>query len=130
MSVVTPMAQVPSKPAVFLLSLTPTIPKNRNITMGIINTATVYENSINFKISFGEFTDIHFLNCTEHIDYYGNGKCGLGSGNTYGKQSEEHSLHLPGNKNRLNTVKLISTELSINSSEINIAIIFLRVMNP
>ena len=36
----------------------------------------------------------------------------------------------PGNKNRLNTVKLISTELSINSSEINIAIIFLRVMNP
>ena len=46
------------------------------------------------KFHFGEFTDIHFLNCTEHIDYYGNGKCGLGSGDTNGKQSEEHSLHL------------------------------------
>ena len=36
----------------------------------------------------------------------------------------------PGNKKRLNTTKLMSTALSISSSEIMMAIMFLRVMKP
>ena len=36
----------------------------------------------------------------------------------------------PGQLDGLNTTKLLSTALSISSSEISIAIMFLRVMNP
>ena len=73
---------------------------------------------------------VNIPDVAEDVDNDRNGKRCLGSGNTYCKEGEKESLQCLGKKVTVEHHKVMSAALSINSSEMSIASIFLRVTNP